>query len=71
MDAGALGLGSPAQTVSTVVMHANRATDKHMIGMSNRNIFVLFSADSRWPGIVLNYIEKIGYLSIFVINIYC
>jgi hypothetical protein len=68
MDAGALGFGSPAQALSNMAVLAIRAMIKHMIGMSIRNIFVLFSASSRWPGIVLNYIEKIGYLSIFVIN---
>ena len=68
MDAGALGFGSPAQALFIVAVHTIKAANKHMIGMSIRNIFVLFSASSRWPGIVLNYIEKIGYLSIFVIN---
>ena len=70
MDAGALGFGSPAQALSIVAAHSIRAAIKHIVGMSMRNIFVLFSASSRWPGIDPNYIQKIGHLSTFVINKY-
>ena len=70
MDAGALGIGSPALALSVMAANTIRVAIEQVIAMSMRNIFVLFSARSKSPSSVRNYIQNIGHLSIFLINKY-